>query len=216
MQQLELYTLLIYILATLFIGFITVRLFIRRKRQRIAEEKVAFFANTAGALCTPLLQTKTLLREISTQESLTKQGQQKIKEALKQLELSTRLSNDLVNFEWIALHAGNNDEQKFIAAVRDQIEQHISEPTFNVDTLCNLLNMSRTSFYNRIKELTDKAPGDYIRLVRLKRAAQLLKEQRHTISEVAELTGFNDAKYFREVFKKHYGVSPREWRKNEE
>ena len=54
--------------------------------------------------------------------------------------------------------------------------------------------MSRTSFYNKLKALTDQAPGDYVRLIRLKRAMQLLKEQKYTITEVAEMTGFSDAK----------------------
>ena len=86
-------------------------------------------------------------------------------------------------------------------------------PSFNVDVLCNLLNMSRTSFYNKIKALTDQAPADYIRLIRLKHAAQLLKEQKHTITEISELTGFSDAKYFREVFKKHFNMSPSQYAK---
>ena len=82
--------------------------------------------------------------------------------------------------------------------------------------LCSLLNMSRTSFYNKIKALTDQAPADYIRLIRLKRAAQLLKEQQYSITEVAEMTGFSDAKYFREVFKKHFNVSPSQYGKQKE
>ena len=82
---------------------------------------------------------------------------------------------------------------------------------FNVDVLCTLLNMSRTSFYNKIKALTD-----YIRLIRLKRAAHLLKTEKYTITEVAEMTGFNDAKYFREVFKRHFKVSPSKYMKGED
>lgn len=57
------------------------------------------------------------------------------------------------------------------------------------------------------------AAGDYIRLIRLKRAVQLLKEDTHSITEIAEMTGFSDAKYFREVFKKHYNVSPSQYGK---
>ena len=87
---------------------------------------------------------------------------------------------------------------------------------FNVDVLCTLLNMSRTSFYNKIKALTDQAPADYIRLIRLKRAAHLLKTEKYTIAEVAEMTGFNDAKYFREVFKRHFKVSPSRYMKGED
>ena len=86
----------------------------------------------------------------------------------------------------------------------------------NVEMLCSLLNMSRTSFYNKIKALTDQAPADYIRLIRLKRSAQLLKEQKYSITEVAEMTGFSDAKYFREVFKKHFSVSPSQYAKQKD
>ena len=50
-------------------------------------------------------------------------------------------------------------------------------------------------------------------MIRLKRAVQLLKEDTHTITEIAEMTGFSDAKYFREVFKKHYNVSPSQYGK---
>ncbi len=73
--------------------------------------------------------------------------------------------------------------------------------------------MSRTSFYTKIKALTGQAPADYIRVVRLKKAAQLLKERNHNITEIAEMTGFSDAKYFREVFKKHFQMSPSQYSK---
>ncbi len=76
--------------------------------------------------------------------------------------------------------------------------------------------MSRTSFYNKLRALTDQAPGDYIRLIRLKYAVQLLKENTHSITEIAEMTGFSDAKYFREVFKKHFNVSPSQYGKEKE
>lgn len=67
--------------------------------------------------------------------------------------------------------------------------------------------MSRSSFFNKLKTLTGYAPADYIRSIRLQHAANLLIQERCTIIEVADATGFSDAKYFREVFRKHYGVS---------
>lgn len=93
------------------------------------------------------------------------------------------------------------------------MEDNIDNPALTVDVLCSLMGMSRTSFYNKLRALTDQAPGDYIRLIRLKRAVQLLKEDTHSITEIAEMTGFSDAKYFREVFKKHYNVSPSQYGK---
>ena len=111
------------------------------------------------------------------------------------------------------INCSNDLDWKFIATVKKSVEDNMDNPSFNVDVLCNLLNMSRTSFYNKIKALTDQAPADYIRLIRLKHAAQLLKGQKHTITEISELTGFSDAKYFREVFKKHFNMSPSQYAK---
>lgn len=204
-------TLFIYSIAVLFVGFILFRLLIRRRKQKEAEEKLQFFINTVNTLQPPLLQIKQTLKQLEEEEPLTRQGKLRLAQTQSGIALLLKLTNELMNFEWIALHADNSDERAFIARVREQIELHINDPAFNVDALCTTLHMSRTSFYNKIKELTDRAPGDYIRLVRLKRASQLLKEQRYSVTEVAEMTGFNDAKYFREVFKKHFGVSPREY-----
>lgn len=99
-------------------------------------------------------------------------------------------------------------DYEFISSIKKKVEENLENPDFNIEMLCNMLNMSRTSFYNKLKALTDQAPGDYIRLIRLKHAAELLKMGKFTITEVAEKTGFSDAKYFREVFKKHFKVSP--------
>jgi signal transduction histidine kinase/DNA-binding response OmpR family regulator len=100
-------------------------------------------------------------------------------------------------------------DRRFVDDVRRCVLEHVDDRNFNVDTLCGLLNMSRTSFYNKIKALTDSSPADFIRAVRLARAAELLSSGGgYSVTEVAEMSGFNDAKYFREVFRRHYGVSP--------
>ena len=114
------------------------------------------------------------------------------------------------------LKCSDDIDWQFIATVKKSVEENMDNQAFNVDVLCTLLNMSRTSFYNKIKALTDQAPADYVRLIRLKRAAQLLREGKHSITEIAEMTGFNDAKYFREVFKKHFNVSPSKYARKEE
>ncbi|KAA6336674.1 Sensor histidine kinase TmoS [termite gut metagenome] len=113
--------------------------------------------------------------------------------------------NDLFNYS-------NNIDWKFITTVKKNVETKMDDPSFNVDTLCAMLNMSRTSFYNKIKSLTDHAPADYVRIIRLNKAAQLLKDGNYNVTEIAEMTGFNDAKYFREVFKKHFNVNPTKYK----
>ena len=69
------------------------------------------------------------------------------------------------------------------------------------------LALSRTIFYEKLKALTGQAPNEFIKLMRMTEAANLLKQQ-IPVQEVALLVGFTDSKYFSTVFKKHYGVSP--------
>jgi len=105
---------------------------------------------------------------------------------------------------------------KFIASVKECIEDNMGSPDFNVDLLSSRHPMSRTSFFNKLKALTGYAPADYIRMIRLQHAAQLLKQGEHTVTEIADMVGFSDAKYFREVFKKYYNVSPSKFNKKSE
>ena len=93
--------------------------------------------------------------------------------------------------------------------------ERFGNPDFNVDMLSSQHHMSRTSFFNKLKALTGYAPADYIRMIRLQHAAQLLKQGEYTIAEITDMVGFSDAKYFREVFKKYYGVSPSKYGESE-
>lgn len=104
---------------------------------------------------------------------------------------------------------------KFIAQIKKNVEENMDDPQFNIDTLAANMNMSRTSLYNKIKALTDLSPSDYVRTIRLTKAAELLMQGQLNVTEVAERTGFSDAKYFREVFKKQYNVSPSKYRQEQ-
>lgn len=104
---------------------------------------------------------------------------------------------------------------KFIKDVNADIEKNLQEAEYKIDTLSASLCMSRTSFYNKIKALTGQAPSEYVRLIRLRHAARMLKEGVYNITEIAERTGFNNPKYFREVFKKYYKVAPSQYANGE-
>ena len=110
--------------------------------------------------------------------------------------------------EDLPANCSNTLDWKFIASVKECIEKNMGDSDFNVEMLSSQHHMSRTSFYNKLKVLTGYAPADYIRMIRLQHAAQLLKQGGHTITEVADIVGFLDVKYFREVFKRYYDVSP--------
>lgn len=102
----------------------------------------------------------------------------------------------------------NSLDWKFISTVKKAIDQNLNNPSFSVDKLCELSNMSRTSFYCKLKALTGQSPTEFIRITRLKRAARLLKEGTYSITEISDMVGFSDSKYFREVFKRYYRTSP--------
>ena len=99
------------------------------------------------------------------------------------------------------------DGSEFIARVTKLVVDNLSNPDFNIDRLCRELAMSRTLFYLKLKTYTGKSPQDFIRIIRLERAAALLRNG-SSVMDVATLTGFENPKYFSTVFKKYFGVSP--------
>ena len=109
----------------------------------------------------------------------------------------------------------NQIDINFINNVNAIVDKHISENEFNVDILCTHIGMSRTSFYNKLKSLTGQPPADYIRNRKIEKAKMMLLKTNLTIMEIAEKCGFYEAKYFREVFKKNVGVSPKQYRTEE-
>lgn len=107
-----------------------------------------------------------------------------------------------------------NLDNEFMQKVTTLVKENLGKD-LTVDTLCAGMNMSRTSFYNKIKALTGMAPNDFIRNIRMQEAAVLLKSQKYTVAEVADMMGFADPKYFTDTFKKFYGVPPSIYKKSE-
>ena len=102
---------------------------------------------------------------------------------------------------------------KLLAEMKEIIETKLDDNNFTVDTLAYELRVSRTTLYNKIKGLTGNTPSDLIRIYRINKAKTLLRSHHHTVTEVAEMVGFADQKYFREVFKKATGMTPSEYAK---
>jgi AraC-like DNA-binding protein len=99
------------------------------------------------------------------------------------------------------------ESQAFIEKVTRIVAENLSDTEFNIDRLCREMAMSRTLFYIKLKSFTGKSPQDFIRVIRLERAASLLRSGR-SVADTATVTGFDNAKYFSTVFKKYFGVSP--------
>ncbi|MFB9054006.1 two-component regulator propeller domain-containing protein [Formosa undariae] len=88
------------------------------------------------------------------------------------------------------------------------IEDNLNNVDLTTSFLCSELGMSSSKLYRKVKELTDLAPNEFIRTMRLKKSAVLLKTKRHNVSEVTSLVGFNDPLYFSRCFKKQFGFPP--------
>ncbi len=99
-------------------------------------------------------------------------------------------------------------EEKFIKSAIHSVESHMDDPTYNVDILCQEIGMSRSQVFRKLKALTDFSPIEFIRMLRIKRAAQILIQNSNTISEIAYMVGFSDIDYFRKCFKLQFGVTP--------
>lgn len=99
-------------------------------------------------------------------------------------------------------------DEKLIQKALEYTEEHMGDPNFSVEELSRELGMSRVHLYKKLTSLTGKTPIEFIRIIRLKRAAQLLRESQLTVSEIAYEVGFNNPKYFRKYFKDEFGVLP--------
>jgi len=95
----------------------------------------------------------------------------------------------------------------FVDKATQLIIDNLSDSEFTIDRLCREMAMSRTLFYVKLKSYTGKSPQDFIRIIRLERAAALLHSGR-SVADAAALTGFDNPKYFSTVFKKYFDVSP--------
>lgn len=105
----------------------------------------------------------------------------------------------------------NKQDQQFIERLHTLMEKGMSNPELNINVLATELNFSRTTFYRKVKALTGMAPNDYLKHYRLQRAAELILSGEYSISEVADMAGFCTHSYFSAMFKKEFGVLPREY-----
>lgn len=104
-------------------------------------------------------------------------------------------------------------DDKLIHKAIALVEREIENPEFSVESLSKELGMSRTHLYKKCNALIGQGPLEFIRSIRLQRAAQLLKMNQFSISEVAYKVGFNNAKYFSKHFKSNFGVLPSQYQK---
>ncbi len=105
----------------------------------------------------------------------------------------------------------NKADENFLKKMTDLIVAHINQPEFNVEQLAAALCMSRSSLHRKIKDVSNLTPVDFIRLVRLKKAAELIRNNNYRVSEVCEMVGISSPSYFIKLFHKQFGMTPKEF-----
>ena len=104
-----------------------------------------------------------------------------------------------------------SENDKFIDTLVKAIEQNIDNSEFGIQELCEISRYSYQQVYRKVKALTGESINEFIRTVRLKRAAQYLAQSDTRISEIMYSVGFNSHSYFTKCFREHFGLSPKEY-----
>ena len=108
--------------------------------------------------------------------------------------------------------AATPENLKFMDRVTNLMEENLSNPSFNVNTLVDELHMSRSTLYRKMRVITDIPVNDYIKQYRLNKAAKLIAEKSWPIADVASMVGFNSVSYFSRCFHAQFGVSPKDYK----
>ena len=107
--------------------------------------------------------------------------------------------------------ANNSMDDKFLTRMNEIIEKNFSNPELSVDFLAEKLCISRSGLFAKIKTLANITPNELIQVVRLKKAAILLAENKYRINEICYMVGFNNPSYFSKCFQKQFGMKPGEF-----
>jgi DNA-binding response OmpR family regulator len=110
--------------------------------------------------------------------------------------------------------AVTSQDEKFLNRTMEIIEKNLGDCDFEVTLLADEMGMSRMQLFRKLKALTNQTPSEFVRTIRLKRAARLMKKNFGNIAEITYEVGFNNLSYFAKCFKELYGMLPSEYVKN--
>jgi CheY-like chemotaxis protein len=127
--------------------------------------------------------------------------------------LKDRYSGDKHLIQNIAQQQAPNPDEAFLQKLIHTVQERIDDSQLGVNDLCRAANLSNTQVNRKLKALMGKTPSQFIRLIRLQRAATLLENSDLNVSEVAYNVGFSDPNYFSRVFSEEFGYPPSDIRK---
>lgn len=122
----------------------------------------------------------------------------------------SKYRKELINKPQIKI--SKTQDEVFLENLTETVNENLKNPNFKVDELAELLNMSYSSLYRKCSTVTGMNLIDFVRHLRLKKAAVLMVNYGYNISQVAYMVGFNDPKYFTKSFKKHFALTPKDFK----
>ena len=135
----------------------------------------------------------------------------RIKKLIEQQEKRQELFHKTIEVTPSSITANSLDEE-FIQKALSCVERNMDNTEYSIEDLSNDVGLHRSHLYRKIQSITGQTPIDFMRSIRLKRAAQLLRDSQYRISEVADMVGFNTIKYFNKHFKDEFGMTPTQYR----
>lgn len=133
---------------------------------------------------------------------------------VKQILESRKILEKKVRIEHIAsptFEKTESQDEKFLAKITKIIEDKIAEPELNVNVLCDLADINSKQLYRKIKQLTGLTAVDYIKSIRMKKAAMYLSNKNFSVAEVMYMVGFSNHSYFSKCFYAKFGKTPRQY-----
>ena len=172
--------------------------------------KPAWYASTLMELLFLLVAVSATLYGIST---LLKRRDMKNREEMEGMR--QRYEEKLINAKLSAYYPSgarlSAEEEKFLSSVIRNIESNVQNNAYSIEALASDMCMSRSNLHLKLKSITGSSPIELMMRIRIEKACELIREGNHSISEVAERTGFSSPSYFSTCFKKATGKSPSEY-----
>ena len=186
------------------------------------KDKTRFFVDLSYQLRTPVNLVIGQLERFFQKFGSRTAGIEDLESIYGKVILMRKKISDFVNSQNDALKNNSDEEMlsssyqdaKFLNAAIGVIERNLFSKDMNVSLLCSELNVGKTSLTAKIKEVTGMTPREFIEDVRLKHAAEMLKDNVYRIAEISDNLAFSNPNYFSQRFKKKYGVSPRSFKGN--
>ena len=129
------------------------------------------------------------------------------------LQNREKLRQSFMNHPFIGANsmALTKSDEEFIRKLYAIVQENLDNSAFVVENIAEQFNMSRASFYRKIKGILDLTPSEYIRVERLKKAAHLLREKNYKVNEICYMVGFSSPSYFTKCFQQQFNVSPKDF-----